>query len=123
MYDGKPIAGSMFMFSDDYAHYHLSGRDREYSRFAANNLILWYAIRKAKERGCKWFHFGGGTTGNEDDSLLKFKKEFSKTETEFWIGKRVHNREIYDTIVAQWKEKYPESYNAHKAMLLGYRDI
>ena len=123
MYEGKLIAGSMFMFSDDYAHYHLSGRDRQYSRYAANNLILWYAIRKAKERGCKWFHFGGGTTGEEDDSLLKFKKEFSKTETEFWIGKRVHNQAVYDEIVRQWQTKYPEHYENNKVKLLGYREI
>lgn len=122
-YEGKPIAGSMFMFSDEYAHYHLSGRDRDYSRYAANNLILWYAIRKAKERGCKWFHFGGGTTGFEDDSLLKFKKEFSKTETDFWIGKRVHNQTVYDEIVRQWQTKYPEKYASNKVKLLGYREI
>lgn len=121
--DGKIIAGSMFMFSDDYAHYHLSARDREYSRYAANNLILWYGIQKAKERGCKWLHFGGGTTGDDGDSLLKFKKEFSKTLCEFWIGKRVHNQEIYNQIVEQWKTKYPESYEHNHVRLLGYRDI
>lgn len=121
--DGKAIAGSMFMFSDDYAHYHLSARDREYSRYAANNLLLWYAIQKAKERGCKWFHFGGGTTGNEDDSLLKFKKEFSKTLCEFWIGKRVHNQAVYNRIVEQWKTKYPDHYEKNKVKLLGYREI
>lgn len=121
--DGKAIAGSMFMFSEDYVHYHLSARDRGYSRYAANNLILWYAIQKAKDRGCKWFHFGGGTTGNDDDSLLKFKKEFSKTLCEFWIGKRVHNQAVYDQIVEQWKTNYPESYEQNKVKLLGYREI
>lgn len=123
MLDGKAIAGSMFFFSDDYAHYHLSARDREYSRYAANNLILWYAIQRAKERGCKWFHFGGGTTGNDDDSLLKFKKEFSKIHCEFWIGKRVHNQAVYDQIVEQWKTNHPESYEQNKVKLLGYREI
>ena len=123
MLDGKFIAGSMFMISDDYAHYHLSARDREYSRYAANNLILWYGIQKAKELGCKWLHFGGGTTGDDGDSLLKFKKEFSKTLCEFWIGKRVHNQEIYNQIVEQWKTKYPESYEHNHVRLLGYRDI
>ena len=121
--NGKSIAGSMFMFSQDYAHYHLSARDREYSKYAANNLILWYGIQKAKELGCKWFHFGGGTTGAENDSLLLFKQNFSKTKTEFWIGKRVHNQAVYDCIVEQWKEKHPASYESHKVMLLGYREI
>ena len=123
MLDGKVIAGSMFMFSEEYAHYHLSARDREYSKYAANNLILWYGIQKAKERGCKWFHFGGGTTGDENDSLLLFKQNFSKTRTEFWIGKRVHNQAVYDRIVEQWKSMHPESYSHNKVKLLGYREI
>lgn len=123
MLEGKVIAGSMFMFSDDYAHYHLSARDREYSRYAANNLILWYGIQKAKERGCKWFHFGGGTTGDDNDSLLKFKKDFSKDLCEFWIGKRVHNQAVYDQIVEQWKTNHPDSYEQNKVKLLGYREI
>lgn len=123
MFDGKVIAGSMFMFSDDFAHYHLSARDREYSRYAANNLLLWYGIQKAKERGCKWFHFGGGTTGDDNDSLLKFKKEFSKTLCEFWIGKRVHNQSVYDQIVEQWKTNHPDSYERNKVKILGYREV
>lgn len=123
LYEGKVIAGSMFMYSNDYAHYHLSARNREYSRLAANNLILWYGIQKAKERGCKWLHFGGGTTGNDDDSLLKFKRDFSKTLGEFWIGKRVHNEIVYNEIIQQWQANYPESYSANKIKLLGYREI
>ena len=123
MLDGKVIAGSMFMFSENYAHYHLSARDREYSKYAANNLILWHGIRKAKERGCKLFHFGGGTTGDENDSLLLFKQNFSKTKTEFWIGKRVHNQAVYDRIVEQWKTKHPDSYEHNRVKLLGYREI
>lgn len=123
LYEGKVIAGSMFMFSNDYAHYHLSARNREYSRLAANNLILWYGIQKAKERGCKWLHFGGGTTGNDDDSLLKFKRDFSKTIAEFWIGKRIHNESVYNDIIKQWQTRYPESYTANKIKLLGYREI
>lgn len=123
IYAGKIIAGSMFMYSDDYAHYHLSARDREYSRYAANNLILWYGIQKAKERGCKWLHFGGGTTGDDNDSLLKFKRDFSKTLGEFWIGKRVYNQAVYGQIVEQWKINHPNNYEHNKVKLLGYRDI
>lgn len=121
--EDKVIAGSMFMFSQDYAHYHLSARDREYSKYAANNLILWYGIQKAKEKGCKWFHFGGGTTGEEDDSLLLFKRNFSKTICEFWIGKRVRNQQIYDSVVEQWKRRFPDSYEKNKSKLLGYREV
>lgn len=120
---GKVIAGSMFMFSHDYAHYHLSARDKDYSKYAANNLILWHGIQKAKERGCKWFHLGGGTTGDENDSLLLFKQTFSKKRTAFWIGKRVHKPEVYNSVVEQWKEKHLSSYEHNRVKLLGYREI
>lgn len=123
MYDGKPISGSMFMFSKDYAHYHLSGRDIDYYKIAANNVVLWYGIQIAKERGCKWFHFGGGTTGDEDDRLLHFKQNFSKDNGEFWIGKRIHNPEIYDLVVSQWRNQYPDKYELNRIKLLGYREI
>lgn len=123
MYEGKPISGSMFMFSKDYAHYHLSGRDKNYYKIAANNVVLWYGIQKAKERGCKWFHFGGGTSGDDDDMLLHFKQNFSKENGEFWIGKKVHNQVVYDEVVRQWKEKFPKSYEQNKVKLLGYREI
>lgn len=121
--DDKIIAGTMFMFSHDYAHYHLSARKRDYSQYVAHFLIIWNGIKMAKDRGCKWFHLGGGTTGDENDSLLFFKQSFSKLKTEFWIGKRVHNQNIYNQIVEQWKNKYPKSYEAHRVMLLGYRDV
>ena len=123
MYDGKPISGSIFMFSKDYAHYHLSGRDKDYYKIAANNAVLWYGIQKAKDRGSKLFHFGGGTTGADDDLLLHFKKNFSKENGEFWIGKRVHNQMVYDNVIAQWKEGFPESYQTNRVKLLGYREI
>lgn len=123
MYDGKPIAGSMFIFSKDYAHYHLSGRDKNYHKIAANNAILWYGIQLAKERGCKWFHFGGGTTSAKDDLLLHFKQNFSKENGEFWIGKRIHDYDVYDKILEQWKANHPYSYESYKTLLLGYREI
>ncbi len=121
--DSKVIAGSMFMFSHDYAHYHLSARDRNYSKYAANNLILWHGIQRARERGCRWFHFGGGTTGEENDSLLMFKESFSKNKAEFWIGKHIRNHEIYNIIISQWKNNNPLLYEQNKNKLLGYREI
>ena len=84
---------------------------------------MWYGIRRAKERWCKWFHFGGGTTGNDDDRLLHFKRNFSKELGDFWIGKRVHNQSVYDMVVEQWKNKYPDKWRNNYKKLLGYREI
>lgn len=123
MYNDRIIAGSMFMFSELYGHYHLSARDMNYSKLAANSLLLKHGILKAKERGCKYFHLGGGTTENNDDSLLLYKKKFSKQSSDFYIGKRIHNQIIYNQLMDQWKSSFPENYEKNKVKLLGYREI
>lgn len=56
-------------------------------------------------------------------SLCSFLEFVQILSLNFWIGKKVHNQTEYDQIVEQWKQKYPESYEAHKVMLLGYREI
>ncbi len=117
------IGGIILMIYGKYAHYHLSARKSEYGKYALNNILLHYAIKLAKNKGCELFHFGGGRSAAQDDSLLKFKSSFSKDKRDFYIGKKVHNPEIYNEVVKQWREKYPSSYDKNKNLLLGYRDV
>lgn len=118
-----PIACYSGLVSDYYYSNYLRASLTEYNRTGVNTLMYWSMIKSAKAHGCRYVHFGGGTSSDPENSLLKYKMNFSKTLSEFWIGKRVHNQEIYDKVVAQWKEKYPQSYEDHKVMLLGYREI
>ena len=121
--DDKPIACYSGLVSPVYYGNYLRASLTEYNRTGVNTLMYWSMIRSAKAHGCHYVHFGGGTSGDPENSLLKYKMNFSQTLSEFWIGKKVHNQTVYDQIVAQWKEKYPESYEAHRVMLLGYREI
>ncbi len=120
--NGEVICGMLLMFYKQYAHYHLSGRVKEFSNLAPNNLILDYAIRYAQEQKCRCFHFGGGNTNSNTDTLFKFKSNFSGTHKDFYIGKKIHNREVYDNVVSQWQVKYESSYLKNKIKLLGYRE-
>ena len=121
--DDIPIACYSGLVSKEYYGNYLRASLTEYNKTGVNTLMYWSMIKSAKAHGCHYVHFGGGTSGDPDNSLLKYKMNFSKTLSEFWIGKKVHNQEIYNQVVSQWKEKYPESYEAHKVMLLGYREI
>ena len=118
-----PIACYSGLVSNFYYGNYLRASLTEYNRTGVNTLMYWSMIQSAKAHGCHYVHFGGGTSGDPENSLLKYKMNFSKTLSEFWIGKKVHNPDIYNKVVEQWKEKYPVSYEAHKAMLLGYREI
>lgn len=117
-----PIACYSGLVSEEYYGNYLRASLTEYNRTGVNTLMYWSMIQSAKAHGCHYVHFGGGTSGDPENSLLHYKMNFSKTLSEFWIGKRVHNQEVYDKIVEQWKTKYPDSYEAHKVKLLGYRE-
>ncbi|MCK9218044.1 MAG: GNAT family N-acetyltransferase, partial [Firmicutes bacterium] len=90
---------------------------------SVNNFLLDEAVKLAQKLGAELFHFGGGRTGSTDDSLLKFKKNFSKTTFDFHIGKKIYNQKVYDNVVEQWKANHPLSYQKHAIKLLGYREI
>nr|MCR4903436.1 GNAT family N-acetyltransferase [Butyrivibrio sp.] len=123
-YQGNiPIACYSGLVSEEYYGNYLRASLTEYNRTGVNTLMYWSMIKSAKAHGCHYVHFGGGTSGDPENSLLHYKMNFSKTLSDFYIGKKVHNQVIYNEIVKQWKEKHPESYAEHKVMLLGYREI
>lgn len=118
--DGRIQCSSIFFHYGPYFHYHLSGRKEETDN-SITNFILDEAVRLAITKGGKYFHFGGGRTGDENDSLLKFKGNFSKMRLPFYIGKRIYNKEIYNNVIRQWKIKYPEKIQKYGNRVLMYR--
>jgi len=93
------ILGSSAMFIEGkwIMHYHLSSTNY-YFKTSPSRAVLWTAIKRAKEKGLRWFHFGGGRATN--DSLFDFKKGFSKNYLPFYIGKIIFNEEIYNKLNA-----------------------
>jgi hypothetical protein len=119
--DNKFVGGMILFFCGYYAHYHLSARKKEFGRYAINNHFLNFAIKIALEKGCKVFHFGGGTGNDENDPLFKFKSNFSSKKGTFYFGKKVHNSEIYNNVVRQWETKNPDTILKYRHHLLKYR--
>jgi len=122
LYDGlKYIAGGLFMQYGIYTHYHLSGRSSLCSINYATNLIIDTAIKYSQQKKISFIHLGGGRTNNMNDSLLKFKQNFSPVKYKFYIGKAIHNINIYNSIISQWKEKYPIAAEKYTNWVQGYR--
>jgi lipid II:glycine glycyltransferase (peptidoglycan interpeptide bridge formation enzyme) len=112
----------MILFIENkYAHYHLSGRSKDCKINASNNYMLDVAIQFSKEKGCDFFHFGGGSSSLENDTLLKFKSNFSKTKLDFYIGYKTHNKQIYNIICKDWENKNPCLKSKMKNFFLKYR--
>lgn len=121
--ESEPIAMITAMKTGWYFHGHLGGGLTEYMHYSAYSLLYKEMISYALGKGFKYLHTGGGTTSREDDSLLRFKMNFSKSLADFYVGKTVYNGLIYSNIIDQWKEQYPLSYERNKNKLLGYREI
>ncbi len=97
-YEDNIIASSLIMNHNNYLHYHFSGTLKEYKYLQANNLLLYEVALWGSKNGYKYFHLGGGYE-SESDSLYKFKKSFSKIESnDFFVGKKIHNLEDYNKL-------------------------
>lgn len=119
--DSEIIGAALFMYENDYGHYHLAGSNREYSSLGTNNLLLWKVACEMHKEGIKEFHLGGGTDSDEENSLFKFKRAFSPNIKQFSIGKMIFNKDLYDSVCKEWTEKNPEKAEKYKHHLLKYR--
>jgi len=96
------IAAGLFLCYKDLIHYHLAGSDDAYKKFAPNNFLLHTVALRGQKRGFRWLHLGGGRTSSSDDSLFCFKAGLSRIRLPFYIGKRVHNRAMYEELCTEW---------------------
>ena len=56
-------------------------------------------------------HHGGGRSSSEEDNLYKFKKQFAKnTKFDFYLGKKIWNKEIYNKLCNEVKVSKDEEY-------------
>ncbi|MCK9610726.1 MAG: GNAT family N-acetyltransferase [Candidatus Cloacimonas sp.] len=119
--NGKVIGGMMYMIKGLYAHNHLSAADVSLRNMGVNIKIQHFVILDAIKEKCRFIHLGGGRTNNPDDSLLRFKENFSSYKADFKIAKKIYIQNIYEKILVQWKEKYPLAASNYPYKLQGYR--
>ncbi len=118
-YQGKIISAELNYFGNHYAYGFVGGTLADYFKVAPNSFLRFELIKQLKALNVCYYSIGGGIT--KDDSKYKFKKSFSKNiENKFYIGKKIHNQDVYNEVIKQWELKFkPVSNNK----LLKYRDI
>lgn len=99
IYEKKVIAAGLYFLSNKTIHIHLSGTLQEYL-FLSPAYILRYALTIwGKQHGYELIHHGGGRSNKEDDALFMFKQQFAmNTKLDFYIGKKIWNKEVYNEI-------------------------
>ena len=108
--DNRVISSAIIIYYEDYIHYHFIGNDYEYSTYRPSNLLIYEVSLWGHSIGAKYFHLGGGYTGN-DDNLFRFKKSFNPIGTkQFYIGKKIHIDSIYQKLVDKCNSNKESNY-------------
>lgn len=93
-------SGIYFIYGNKFLHGHLSGTKKGYLHMSPAYILKYATADWCFENGYKYIHYGGGTTSDPEDSLLVFKKRFTKEGIfDFYIGSKVYNKEVYDLLV------------------------
>jgi len=81
-YEGKILAAGLVLFSGNTATYLYGGSSSENRNLMAPYAMHWEAIKRGKERGCKWYSFGAV---NDTDlaSVARFKQGFGGEAIDF----------------------------------------
>ena len=81
-YEGKILAAGLVLFSGNTATYLYGGSSSENRNLMAPYAMHWQAIRRAKDRDCKWYSFGAV---NDSDlaSVTRFKQGFGGEAIDF----------------------------------------
>jgi len=118
--DSIPISAEIVLHNNTTAYSFLGGTLTEYFPFRPNDILKHNIVQTLRERGIHHFCLGGGVTMN--DGIFKYKRTFAKNGvTDFFIGKKIHNGVVYDSLVDKWEHKYPDKANKYKNFLLKYR--
>lgn len=96
-YGDAVIGAVLLVITNNIMHYYLGGVDRGFIRFSPLKIMLAAAHRLAIGGGVRYFVLGGGP-GGMDDSLIRFKRGFSKLVYPFNIIKKVVDEEAYKEV-------------------------
>ncbi len=92
-YEGKLVAGALFLRGTDFAHFHVMASDRQVASLRPANLVFFEALQWARGLGVSAIGLGGGERG--DDELLRFKSGFAPLRAPNCVGRAIHLPQAY----------------------------
>jgi lipid II:glycine glycyltransferase (peptidoglycan interpeptide bridge formation enzyme) len=91
------ISGVMFVKTNQIVQYHLSGTKTDFLNIMPVKMLIDEMRILATNKGYKYLNLGGGL-GSKEDSLLRFKKSFSKELKTFSLWKYIVNVDAYNKL-------------------------
>mgnify|MGYP000636576105 CR=1 FL=1 len=91
------ISGVMFVKTNQIVQYHLSGTKTDFLNIMPVKMLIDEMRILATNKGYKYLNLGGGL-GSKEDSLLRFKKSFSKELETFSLWKYIVDVDAYNKL-------------------------
>lgn len=121
-YRGQYVAINCYLHEGGTVYYHHSARDAGTEAPAyLPSAHFMHGLLHFAAAGFSGCLLGGGRTGAEDDSLLRFKRAFSTETADLYLGKRVHDPVQYARLCAVWEREFPHLREKRGNLVLRYR--
>jgi len=78
-YLNEIVAGGIFVFWQGIGFYHHGASSLKYPKIPVSHLMLWEAIKEAKNRGCQKFNFWGIAPFSADAKIKNQKSKIKNT--------------------------------------------
>ncbi len=119
--DKKIVGGSIILIDNKSAYYHLSANaDKQIS--GLTNSLIYKAMQYSSSTNLSNFFLGGGNSSSEHDNLYKFKEKMANKKHKYYIGKKIHNIDMYQYIIKNWENKFPNLKKMYNKHLLKYNN-
>ncbi len=97
------IAASILLHHENRAHHHLTGYKTIALDKRPNDFMIYSLIQWCQNSNIEKLHLGGGS-----EPIRAFKSKFSQMKIPYYIGYKIHNKEIYDYLCSVWKNHNPD---------------
>jgi len=95
--NGSLVGGLIYLKYDKLIHIHLSAISKEYRNYGLSYLLRSYLFNQFESSDIT-INFGGGLTSEEDDSLYKFKSNFTQSTLDYFIGKVIIDKDNHNLL-------------------------
>lgn len=102
--NGEIAAAAVFLDDALCRHYHLGASARHLQELRPNDFLMFMAAAESAANRQTMLHLGGGLSDTGSDQLFRFKKGFSPDRHDFFIGKTIHQPELYRQISGKAQE-------------------
>lgn len=92
---GEWLSAGVYLFGEQVVEYHLGANSPHGHDRGTPYLMQHAAARRGQAAGARSLYLGGGTGTEADNSLLFYKKSFSRRLLPFHIGQAIHDEDSY----------------------------